>query len=244
MKSFKEKVIYNFSKSAPNYDQYALLQKKMSEALFSLITKDYEKILDVGCGTGILVSKIAENHPRSKIIGLDIAPGMINYSASNIKYSNAGFIEGDGEALLFNKEEFDLVVSSAALQWMDCKKAVPEASRVLKPGGSFIFSTFGPATLCELKEAGLSVNTFPEKEVISMLLNQYFKKSKITSEIIMINYDTPLEAFKYLKDIGAHISVDRKHKGLLTKKKLISFFPQQEQSFSLSFEIYYGDCVK
>ena len=244
MKSYKDKIRESFSNSAARYDQYTDLQKKMSDFIFKLLTKEYETILEVGCGTGILAGKLAEKYPGSKIIGLDIAPGMINYSSAKIKHSNVSFIEGDGEALPFPDQKFDLVISSAALQWMAPEKAVSEASRVLKPGGRFIFSTFGPATLSELKKAGLSVNSFPGKEDFKILLNKYFNKADIRSEIDLIDYESPIEAFRYLKNIGANVLIERKTKGLLTKKKLISLFPQSEKGLTISFEIYYGDCVK
>ena len=66
MRPRKERIRDNFSKSAANYDQYAHLQKKMSDFIFKLITKDHEKILDIGCGTGLLIGKIAEKYPNQK----------------------------------------------------------------------------------------------------------------------------------------------------------------------------------
>ncbi|MDI6732088.1 MAG: malonyl-ACP O-methyltransferase BioC [Candidatus Margulisbacteria bacterium] len=232
----------NFSKSAANYDQSANIQRQMLEKVFSLVDHEYQTILDVGCGTGALVKLLADKYPSSQIVGIDFAPGMIKCANLKIIKPNVKFAVEDGEKLPFEPAKFDLVVSSAALQWMDYRAGIKEAVRVLKPGGKFIFATFGPRTLQEGRRAGLSVNTFPAQSDLEQTLQQCFKAVNLQSEVVIHKYANIFELFKYLKEIGARYPASSKNNGLLTKNKLLSMFPVSDSGIEVSYEILYGVC--
>lgn len=238
----KEKIKQSFSKSAPNYDRYVDVQKEMMARLFPYLLRDYRKILDIGSGTGTLVEILSKKYPSAQVVGVDLAPGMVKVASSKVKMKNTSFLVGDGEELPFKPSEFDLVVSNAALQWMDIKKVFQEVARVLTPQGSFCFTTFGPATLRELKRMGLSVNDFPSDLELEKILRKHFKRIEISGEILTKYYRDVFELFFYLKEIGAQNPNEVGNKGLLTKKKIISLFLGYERGFEASYEIYYGFC--
>ena len=53
-------------------------------------------------------------------------------------------VEGDMHDLPFESDTFDFVFSSSALHWeLDIKSSFEEVYRILKPGGLFLFSTYG-----------------------------------------------------------------------------------------------------
>jgi len=108
----KDKIRDNFSKSALTYDQCADVQLEMMEMLLKKIfcRDDYKHILDIGCGTGRLASILSSRFPSAKIVGIDIAPGMIEIASSRIKNENVSFYVEDGESLSFKNKQFDLVV--------------------------------------------------------------------------------------------------------------------------------------
>lgn len=238
MKLDKKVISQNFSKSAVTYDGYADLHERITGRLFSKLDRDYKYILDVGSGTGTLVDILAEKYPEAEVVGVDIAPGMIDFATSKVRRKNARFLVGDGESLPFKDKEFDLVVSSASLQWMDPQKVFAEVSRVLRPRGKFYLSTFGPATLCELKRAGLSVNDFPSKCELEIVARKYFKRTMFKREIINKNYDGLSGLFVYLKMIGAQYPVNSRKKGLSTRGKIFSLPPSQEK-LAVTFEVFY-----
>jgi len=236
----KDIIKKNFSKSAGTYDQYADLQRQMMGKVFSLLDKEYPAMLDLGCGTGALVGMLADKYPASRIVGIDFAPGMIECAKSIVSSPNVSFAVEDAEKLSFNPAEFDLVVSSAALQWMEYKTGIKEAARVLKPGGKFVFATFGPKTLQELRKTGLSVNDFPAPNELEEIIGKYFKNINLQTEVVMHKYSSIFDLFKYLKAIGARYHASSLDKGLLTRKKLLSLLPFSGSSIEVSYEIVYG----
>ncbi len=91
-----------------------------------------EKILDLGCGDGILTAKLAEM--SCSVVGVDSSPELIK-AARNIGID--AYIM-DGQNLNFNNE-YDAVFSNAALHWMlDPDKVIAGVHRALRPMGRFV----------------------------------------------------------------------------------------------------------
>ncbi len=102
-----------------------------------------EAVLDIGCGAG--VDSLVAAHlagPRGRVIGLDVTAEMIVKANSNrelLGFANVEFQVGEGEALPFPDNNFDVVISNGVLNLtVDKGKALGEAYRVLKPGGRFM----------------------------------------------------------------------------------------------------------
>ena len=101
--------------------------------------KPGERILDLGCGDGVLTIKLIES--GAAVVGADASEDFIQ--AAREKGIDARLI--DGHALTFERE-FDAVFSNAALHWMTQPDAViAGVARALKPGGRFVaeFGGFG-----------------------------------------------------------------------------------------------------
>jgi malonyl-CoA O-methyltransferase len=72
----KHTIIRNFNKAAANYDQYATLQRKASDYLFTLISKNISKanlVIDAGSGTGYFHELLRKNKLYCPLVQLDIA---------------------------------------------------------------------------------------------------------------------------------------------------------------------------
>jgi len=98
-----------------------------------------ERILDLGCGDGVLTTKLAAS--GASVVGVDASEDFIRAACE--KGIDARLI--DGHALPFERE-FDAVFSNAALHWMTQREAViAGVARALKPGGRFVaeFGGFG-----------------------------------------------------------------------------------------------------
>jgi O-methyltransferase/aklanonic acid methyltransferase len=98
-------------------------------------------VLDLACGPGNLTRLLAAMvTPEGEVVGVDLAPGMIE-RARGAGIANARFEVMDIEQLAFENATFDVAVCGHGLQFVpDLPRALGEARRVLKAGGSFAAS--------------------------------------------------------------------------------------------------------
>jgi ubiquinone/menaquinone biosynthesis C-methylase UbiE len=119
-----------------------LIQRKRFQLVLSYLTADhYDKILEIGYGSGIFMPELSVR--CSGLYGIDIHP----YSAevSEILAKNgieANLSQGSVAQMNYPDESFDLVVSVSTFEFIDSKKAAcEEIRRVLKKDGHFVIVT-------------------------------------------------------------------------------------------------------
>ncbi len=105
------------------------------------------KLADVGCGAGNLVLKIAKKIPELDIVGVDIAPEILEYAKNRvIKNSLDKKIEfkiGSVEKLPFLDNSINFIISTFSLHhWENPNNAFKEINRVLKKEGTFLIFDF------------------------------------------------------------------------------------------------------
>ena len=102
------------------------------------IEKGY-KIVDLGCGTGILFDMFRRKvGGEGMVVGVDFCPNMLNHAQKNFPFENVYEINGDVEKLPLIGDGFDMGASFAAFEhFTDPRKTMQEVSRVLKKGAQF-----------------------------------------------------------------------------------------------------------
>jgi SAM-dependent methyltransferase len=99
-----------------------------------------ERVLDVGSGAG-MDSLVAAQMvgPEGSVTGIDMTPEMLEKAraaAAELGATHVEFVEGEAEALPFDDESFDVVISNGVIDLIPDKDAVfVEIHRVLAPGG-------------------------------------------------------------------------------------------------------------
>ena len=110
--------------------------------------QDGERLLDVGCGTGVVALTAAQ--VGAKVSGSDLTPELIIRAKENAQISNLNidFQVADVEDLPYKDNEFDFVLSQFGHMFAPRPEvAIKEMLRVLRPGGIIAFSTWPPELL-------------------------------------------------------------------------------------------------
>ncbi len=102
-----------------------------------------KRVLEVGCGLGGGASYLIRTLKPESYTGLDLNPDAI--SSCRRKHDLAGleFVEGDAENLPFPDESFDTVINiESSIHYPRFSRFLSEVSRVLRPGGHFLYTDF------------------------------------------------------------------------------------------------------
>jgi malonyl-CoA O-methyltransferase len=247
----KNKIAASFSRSAERYDEFAGIQKRLAKDLVGSIPSVRpapSDILDIGSGTGSVAFLLADKFKGSKVVGCDIALGMVRKAINNNRYPNVNFEVADAEALPYPDASFDLVASSTTYQWVnDLPKAFAEAKRVLKPGGYFAFITFGPKTLTELKRYYRDafkaeteyLHDYPNmREVVVMLKSKGFEVVKNNSDTVKEFYADFRAFFRSLKGLGALNAAENLPKGLRARSKMNELIRLYDKNSRIGKQVY------
>ncbi len=122
------------------YDRNARFVSDLGAQVLELLAPaPGERILDLGCGDGVLTKRIAQ--AGADVLGVDMADELL----ASAREAGLEVRKMDGQALAF-ETEFDAVFSNAALHWMrDADAVISGVARALNPGGRFVaeFGGFG-----------------------------------------------------------------------------------------------------
>lgn len=138
-----------FTGSVPeNYDRHlgpALFKPYARDLAARVSVGEGASVLELACGTGIVTRELRDRLPRgARLTATDLNEAMLAYAAR--KFSHAEAVEwrqADACELPFGDESFDAVACQFGFMFVpDKEKAFAEARRVLKPGGTLLFSVW------------------------------------------------------------------------------------------------------
>jgi len=119
------------------YQQQSLWTKALRQYLLNKVTiQPTSRVLEVGCGTGVICSDILESYP-CQMYGIDINIHSINIATRNTP--ELILTCGDASLLPFPADFFDIVFCHYFLLWLpDPSRVLQEIKRVLRTGGIFL----------------------------------------------------------------------------------------------------------
>ncbi len=171
-----------FGAAADHYEACASVQRDVALHLAQMASPlrlpDDARILEIGCGTGLLTREIRKCWPGATLIATDISDDMLQIARRS--GLDADFMVMDGEAPTFDAPSFDLILSSLTFQWFtDLPGALMRLHGLLKPGGSLSFSTMGSESFARWREAHDScaetagIASYPTLDELRTLLAPY-----------------------------------------------------------------------
>lgn len=146
-------------------------------ARYPLPVRRGARILDAGCGTGLLTLALMRNIRFGvDIIALDLSATSIveakkavlqsdGRKPSMIRKSEVSFTQGNVLSLPFSNDSFDLVVTSGALEYVPLQDGLTELARVIAPGGHLLHLPCRPSPASTFLEILFRFKSYSPREV-------------------------------------------------------------------------------
>ena len=137
-------VPHEYARGAAEYDRRWARYNRATLALLRpwIAGRVLGRVLDVGCGTGNLLSLLAGSGARvDRYAGIDPAPRMLRIAREKLRASTTpgALLAATAEALPFAPGAFDTAISASTLHdWVDPHVGLAEVRRVLRPGGELL----------------------------------------------------------------------------------------------------------
>lgn len=252
MSDFKTGLTRQFNRGSFTYDQHADLQNLMGQRLVKRLValpQRFQDILELGCGTAKLTALLIRAFPEARVTAVDLAAGMVELARKRLNgLSGVNLHVADAELPEWGPAIFDLIVSSATVQWFEHPRAsLPALVSCLRSGGHMLHSTFGPRTFEELHTILREVesergNPVPEHYGLplmtagnwqELLLASGLSEVRVEVSLVRRTYPGLAELLQAVKGIGAAFAPGRATGGALTPGSLREVARRYDQRFAV-----------
>ena len=207
---------------------------------------EVHRALDLGAGPGRATRALRDALPGAQVVAVDWALALLRQGA-------APALCADLRALPVATGSVDLVFSSLAMPWVhDLEGWFGEIRRVLRPGGVWLFSTFGPDTLIELRSAWAAVDKAPHVHLFpdmhdlgDALLRAGFSNPVMDREYLALTYPDVDGLMADLRALGAQNADAGRRRSLTGKGQLAAMKAAYEalsddERITASHELVFG----
>lgn len=199
--SRNERLAARFAARAAEYDNHARMQADIAERLAThLPSLSRPRVLEIGCGTGLLSHHLLDLYPDGDFLFTDLVPEMVERCRARFGRLNGHSVRFhvmDGEAPDV-EGPFDLVVLSMTLQWFaDPLRGLRCLQGLLAPGGRIAYATIGadcfPEWRAALSACGLRHGTIEMPELPGV----------IEEDVRVVDYASGIAFLDAMRAIGA-----------------------------------------
>lgn len=212
------------------------------------------RVLDLGCGGGALAQELARMYRDADVLGVDFVPGLLAPMTRRRLFGRRALpVAADVRRLPVADASVDLLVSNLVLPWIDDLPALfREWRRVLRPEGVLMFSTLGPDTLAELREAWSQVDAHPHvhefadmHDVGDAMLGAGLRDPVMDVDRVRRDYSDVRDLLVSLRVAGSVNAHPARARGLLGRtawRRLQAVYPAGPEpgAIQASWEIVYG----
>ncbi|MGK7940778.1 MAG: class I SAM-dependent methyltransferase [Crocosphaera sp.] len=161
-----------FDRWAPNYDLIftTIFYQSLHKRLLSYVNlPNPSSVLDLGCGTGLLLNRLAQKFPDLQGTGVDLSPQMLKEARENNQYHpRLIYTQGNAECLPFADNQFDAVFNTISfLHYPNPQQVFKEVNRILRPQGQFYLvdsTLLGPVRSIPFSPGGINFYSAQERE--------------------------------------------------------------------------------
>lgn len=246
----------NFSKAAKDYSAHAKVQQEIGRRLmqrFDYYKLKPERALDLGAGTGYFSQQLKKRFNQCQVVAFDLSESMLKKIKKGI-LKPVSRVKGCMTRLPFKTNSYDIVFANQVIHWhADYLTLFKEIARVLKPSGVFVFSTLGPDTFIELKQAWAEVDeyqhaySFVDMHLLGdALLKAGMAEPVVDMEYLTARYQEIKTLARDLKAQGVQHNTSRARQGLTTPSQWSAFsnaydkYRDEDGLLPLSYEVIYG----
>ena len=246
----KTEIKYRFKRSVESYEENAPVQKRIADHLFELLQGilDYQpdKILEIGCGTGLLTRRIKGMAGNGGLFVNDLVEEMCEKTAICYDLPVSHCFVGDIEEMPV-PGEFELLVSASTFQWFsNPRKPFRKLASHLRKGGLMAFSTFGPRNMTELRPFAPHGLNYLSREELFSCLSSDFEVLCFEEQVDKLYFPEAIDVLRHLKKTG----VNAGHSGRNWTKGTLQQFTRcyekdlLKNSFPLTYHPFYLICRK
>ena len=246
-----------FDRAAGRFHEADFVHRVTREGLLERMrpmTATAAAVIDLGSATGAAIPLLEKRFRRARIIAIDFSAAMLQVVRSKkTLFSRRHAVQAEAGALPFADASIDVVFSNLMLPWVDDLDTVFAAvARVLRKDGLFAFSTLGPDSFIEIRDAwravdpGEHVNRFPDMhDVGDGLVRAGLRDPVLDVDRLSVSYRNAGALLRDLTAAGARNSLCNRQRGLMGRERFRRFtetFFGAGDNPSLTLELVYGHC--
>ncbi len=187
---------------------------------------EVNRVLDVGAACGHASRVLRRRFRSSHVISIDLSFGMLQAARrARSRFSRISELQADAIALPIRSDSIDLVFANLLLPWInDLGGFLAGVARVLRKDGLFVFSTLGPDSLAELRDAWRAiddaehVNAFLDMHNVGdALMHAGLREPVVDVEHLAVTYGSVQSLFSDLTDAGARNCLQGRALGLTSR---------------------------
>lgn len=247
----------SFAAASSTYDQASRIQAEIRARLLErldLVRIEPKLVVDLGAGTGVASRALSQRYPSAHVIALDASLPMLQLARRQLGWLRRfSRVSSCASSLPLQESSIDLVFSNLMLQWCnEPHRVFLEIRRVLRPHGLLTFTTLGPDTLKELRDAWrridmrTHVNRFIDMHDLGdVLMRSGFADPVMDTEQLTVTYPSFDSLAADLKKTGSHNINAGRPRGLTGQRTLRAVRQQLESHrhdglLPMTVEVVYG----